>query len=249
MADAIFDLEHVLRSKPEQATLQELSIIRAWKAQAKAAFYLGLSGGSAVAWLATRRLTKVSSPLRLALTSGAGAVCGVWLCARSLGSSVEGILSLEGSRIQREMANIMLSKHHDNPWVQRLVSKHFYPEEVYVDSSTDKPVFRWRYRNFSGEYVNHSQSTTSYREDETNPKENKINNTPTLKSKQQVSATDAGTESPFDIVLGVTESAGDGDPQPTTSAPLEPSRRQMHKEKRTRRRHRRQHRHEESDDE
>ncbi|KAL3633848.1 hypothetical protein CASFOL_022610 [Castilleja foliolosa] len=35
-----------------------------------------------------------------------------------------------------------------------------YSDEVYDDSSVDRPTFRWRYRNFSGEPVNHSKLST-----------------------------------------------------------------------------------------
>lgn len=35
----------------------------------------------------------------------------------------------------------------------RLITKHFYSEKVFDDSSTDQPKIRWRYRNFFSDNV------------------------------------------------------------------------------------------------
>lgn len=44
----------------------------------------------------------------------------------------------------------MLRKYQDDPTIMQRVSKHFYSEEVYDDSS-DRARLRWRFRNFFGE--------------------------------------------------------------------------------------------------
>ncbi|CAK9160694.1 unnamed protein product [Ilex paraguariensis] len=36
----------------------------------------------------------------------------------------------------------------DDKWTTHLLSKHFYSEKVYDDSSSDQPKLRWRHRNF-----------------------------------------------------------------------------------------------------
>ena len=44
----------------------------------------------------------------------------------------------------------MLQKYQDDPTIMQRISKHFYSEEVYDDSS-DRPRLRWRFRNSFGE--------------------------------------------------------------------------------------------------
>ncbi|KAK6146059.1 hypothetical protein DH2020_019928 [Rehmannia glutinosa] len=233
MGDALFDLEVVLRSRKEQLTLQEANILLGWKAQAIRDFTVGFGGGSIVTWLATQRLRNL---FRVNVTLGAAAACGLWRFRRSVESSVQHVLSLEGSRIQRELANIMLKKYHHVPWVMQHLSKHFYSEEVYDDSSVDRPKFRWRFRNISGEPIAHSQSTPH--NDETDSNENDIKKT-TMEPKQvNVNAAGNATENPFDLVFGLSESAEDG-PHPVELNTL--SRKQRRKEKRSRRKHRRHH--------
>lgn len=39
------------------------------------------------------------------------------------------------------------------------ISKHFYPENVFDDSTVDQPKLRWRYRNFFVEDVPQSEIT------------------------------------------------------------------------------------------
>lgn len=41
----------------------------------------------------------------------------------------------------------MLQKYQHDPTRMQRISKHFYSEEVYDDSS-DRPRLRWRFRNF-----------------------------------------------------------------------------------------------------
>lgn len=35
--------------------------------------------------------------------------------------------------------------------------RRFYSEKVFDDSNSDKPILRWRYRNFFGDHVAHDQ--------------------------------------------------------------------------------------------
>lgn len=55
----------------------------------------------------------------------------------------------------------MLKKYHSDPWVIERLSRHFYSEEVYDDSSADQPKVRWRFRNYFGDNVAHSQTTSN----------------------------------------------------------------------------------------
>lgn len=233
MGEALFDLEHVLRSKKEQLTLEEANVLLQWRAQAMRDFTVGFGGGSIVTWLATQRLRYL---LRLNITLGAAAACGFWRVGRSVESSVEHILSLEGTRIQRELANIMLMKYHNDPWVMQRLSKHFYSEEVYDDSSVDRPTLRWRFRNFFGDPVTRSEST-SYR-DETDSQNNDVKKTTTEPKQVNVDTAWDIMENPFDLIFG---QPGDVETVPHADTPSISSLRQRRRERRARRRHRRHH--------
>ncbi|KAK4388593.1 hypothetical protein Sango_2465900 [Sesamum angolense] len=171
-----------------------------------------------------------------ALHLGAAAACGFWRVGRSVESSVEHILSLEGTRIQRELANIMLMKYHNDPWVMQRLSKHFYSEEVYDDSSIDRPKLRWRFRNFFGDPVTRSEST-SYR-DETDSQNNDIKKTTTEPKQVNVDTAWDIMENPFDLIFG---QPGDVETVPHADTPSVSSVRQRRRERRARRRHRRHH--------
>ena len=53
----------------------------------------------------------------------------------------------------------IVTKYRDDPWRMQLISKHFYSEEVFDDSTADRPKIRWRYRNFFSDNVVHGQRT------------------------------------------------------------------------------------------
>ncbi|XP_010917756.1 uncharacterized protein [Elaeis guineensis] len=137
MGDVLVELEDVLRSKPnkEKITAGEELVLQTCKARAIRNFTLGACFSSAVVWTGSAMLT------------------GMWRFDRSLNSCLDQILGFEGSRMQRELANIILTKHRDNLSRVQLVKKHFYPEQVFNDLNPDKPFLRWRSRNF---YVDNS---------------------------------------------------------------------------------------------
>ncbi|KAL7123989.1 hypothetical protein ABFS83_14G018300 [Erythranthe nasuta] len=245
MGHALFDLEQVLLSKKgqQQLTAEETNMMMTWRATGLKEFTKGFCTGSVLGWLATRRLRTL---YRVNLAVSGAAVYGLYRFGRSAEKTVTNILALEGSRLQSEMANIMLQKHQNEPWVVQSLSKRFYSEEVYDDSSVDKPSLRWRFRNFSGDPITHSQNTTYT--DETNSNENNFKNTTTLEPKQ-VYVNGGGnntTESPFDLVFGFRENVEIA-PQPDSpSSAL--SKKSKLKEKRMRRRRRRHHHEEEDSD-
>ncbi|KAL6535294.1 hypothetical protein OROMI_026668 [Orobanche minor] len=237
---ALLDLEQILRSKRESLTLQEANVLMAWRGRAMRDFTIGFGGVSVVTWLATPRLRNL---FRINLTLGAGAAYGIWRFGRSVQSSLQHVLSLEGSRMQRELANIMLKKYYQDPRVLLHLSKHFYQEEVYHDTSVDRPTFRWRYRNFSGETVDHSQST-SYNSEETRSDENGVKKTTMEPNQVHMNSAGDAMENPFDLIFGISESA---ESVANTVEVSSLSRKQRRKEKRSRRRHMRHHHQEESD--
>lgn len=50
-----------------------------------------------------------------------------------------------------------MNKHQDDPWTMKRMHRCFYSEKVFDDSNSDKPILRWRYRNFFGDHVAHDQ--------------------------------------------------------------------------------------------
>ncbi|KAI5423459.1 hypothetical protein KIW84_046424 [Lathyrus oleraceus] len=145
MGEALFDLEQLLISKREKLTPQEEGILLSCKGKAVRNFTASSLLGGAVVWAATGKLGKA---FRVNLSAGAGAFCGLWIFSRSLFSCADHILTLDGSILQKELANIMVTKYQNDPSLMKLISKHFYSERIYDDSTSNTPKLRWRYRNF-----------------------------------------------------------------------------------------------------
>ncbi|PNX75465.1 hypothetical protein L195_g031402 [Trifolium pratense] len=51
---------------------------------------------------------KLSKPFRVNIAAGAGAFCGLWIFSRSLFSCADHILTLDGSILQKELANMFV---------------------------------------------------------------------------------------------------------------------------------------------
>ncbi|KAL5098618.1 hypothetical protein RYX36_002945 [Vicia faba] len=145
MGEALFDLEQLLISKKEKLTPQEEGILLSCKGKAVRNFTASSLLGGAAVWAATGKLRKA---FRVNLSAGAGAFCGLWIFSRSLYSCADHILTLDGSILQKELANIMVTKYQNDPSLMKLISKHFYSERIYDDSTSNTPKLRWRYRNF-----------------------------------------------------------------------------------------------------
>ncbi|CAJ1925860.1 unnamed protein product [Sphenostylis stenocarpa] len=155
MGEALFDLEQVLISKKEKLTPQELNILLSCKSKAVRDFTASALAGGTAAWAATWKLSK---PFRVNLSAGAGAFCGLLLFSRTLYSCADQILSMDGSILQKELANIMVTKYQNDPLLKQLISKHFYSERIF-DDSCNNPKLRWRYRNFYIENAVHGHRT------------------------------------------------------------------------------------------
>ncbi|XP_038878006.1 uncharacterized protein LOC120070209 isoform X2 [Benincasa hispida] len=156
MGEALFHLEQVLRSKQNSLTIEEANLLQTCRSKAVRDFTLGGLIGGGVTWAGTWRLNKF---IRLNLSGGAAALCGLWRFSLSLTSCVDHILALHGSRMQKELANIVVTRYHNDPRAMQLISKHFYYEEVFDDSTLDRPKIRWRSRNFFSDDVAHAQRT------------------------------------------------------------------------------------------
>lgn len=50
-----------------------------------------------------------------------------------------------------------MTKYHNDPRTMQHISKHFYCEKVFDDSTLDRPKIRLRYRNFFSDDVAHAQ--------------------------------------------------------------------------------------------
>lgn len=154
MGEVLFELEQVLRSRQGKLTPQEAHIFQTCKSKAVREFTFGLLAGACAGWAATWKFRTFA---RINLSGGAAAFTGLWSFSRSLDSCVDHVLTLDGSRMQEELANIMVTKYRNDPLKMRLISKHFYSEKVFDDS--DQPKLRWRYRNFFSDDVTHGQRT------------------------------------------------------------------------------------------
>ncbi|KAL9684047.1 hypothetical protein QQ045_021478 [Rhodiola kirilowii] len=153
MGEALFDLEQILRSK--RVTPQETSVLLTCKSEAIKDFVIGGCVGAGVTWFATRWAKPF---LRINLLGGGAFIAGMWRFTSSLDSCVDRILSMDGSRMQSELANLIVHKYRDNPQGMQRISKYFYIEEVYDDSRPDVAKLRWRPRNEFIEKVERSES-------------------------------------------------------------------------------------------
>lgn len=53
----------------------------------------------------------------------------------------------------------ILRKYGDDSTTMQLITKHFYSEKVFDDSTTNLPKIRWRHRNFFSDNVAFNQRT------------------------------------------------------------------------------------------
>ncbi|XP_073267174.1 uncharacterized protein [Populus alba] len=184
MGEALFDLEQLLKSQKvsykilsfssnpllsspiqmgsslslifEALTLEEANILQTCKSKAVRQFTGGVITGATVAWAATWKLSRFA---QANISGGAAALFGFWRFNQSLDTCVDHILAMDGSRLQKELANIMANKYRDDPWSMHRLNKHFYSENVFVDSNSDRPIIRLRNRNFFVDDAAYGQRT------------------------------------------------------------------------------------------
>lgn len=220
MAESLIDLENVLRSKQEKLSSQEASFLMTWKEKTLQQLTVGAVAGGAITWSATGNLHRM---LRINLAGGAAAITASWRFRRSINSCIERILCMDGTHMQKELANIMLKRYPNHPMTTKLISKRFYCENVFDDSTSDIPKSRWRFRNNFVESAAHPQ-----RADDNNES---YDHDPVPLSTTGFVA----MENPFDCVFGIPPSIEEiRRPVPTT-APS--ARKQSRKHRRSHRRH------------
>ncbi|KAJ6890632.1 hypothetical protein NC651_024207 [Populus alba x Populus x berolinensis] len=156
MGEALFDLEQVLRSQKETLTHQEMNILQSCKSKAVRQFTFGVLTGATVAWAATWKLSWFA---RANISGGAAIFFGFWRFGKSLDSGVDHILAMDGSRMQKELANIMVNKYRDDPWTMQHLNRRFYSEKVFDDSNLHRPILSLQYRNSFGDNVAYGQRT------------------------------------------------------------------------------------------
>ncbi|XP_021811837.1 uncharacterized protein LOC110755005 [Prunus avium] len=156
MGEVLFELEQHFRSKQVNLTPEERTLLLTCKSKALREFTFGGLAAATVAWTASSKLNKL---IRINLSGGAAALFGLWRISRSLDSCVNHILSQDGSRMQAELATIMVRKYQNDPSRMRLISKQFYSEKVFDDATSDQPTIRWRYRNYFSDNITHGRET------------------------------------------------------------------------------------------
>ncbi|KAJ4969548.1 hypothetical protein NE237_016249 [Protea cynaroides] len=231
MADAVVELEQILLSSKFKLTREERDVLDTCKGKALSdcATVASIAGGAV--WSATS-LQFLRRSLRFAwrinLTISAAVLSGGWSINRSLDSCLDHILSLDGSRMQKELANLMLTKYRDDPRRMKLINKHFYLEKVFDDLSIDTPISRWRLRNVFGD-----RSVQSWRT------ENVDTDSKSTDVEPEQSVMTSGADmiaDPLDCVLGGYWGKGEEIHHPETTA-VSP-RRRIRANKRAHRRHR-----------
>lgn len=156
MGEPLSDLEDNLRSKQTKLTPEEIRVFSACRSKALRAFTFGGLAAGVVAWTASSKLSRI---IQLNLSGGAAGIFGLWRFSRALDSCCEHILSLDGSRMQAELATILVTKHQNDRRRMQLISKKFYCEEVFDDSTSEHPKIRWRYRNYFSDNIAFGQRT------------------------------------------------------------------------------------------
>ncbi|KAF4363521.1 uncharacterized protein LOC115722994 [Cannabis sativa] len=156
MGEVLFELDQVLRAKKYNMTVQERNTLLNCKSKAIKDYTVGALFGAGVAWIGTSKLSMFG---RIGIAAGASAAVGLWRLGTSLDSSIDQILTLQESSMQRELASIVVKKYWNDPWRMQLISKHFYSERVFDDSNVDLPKVRWRFRNFFSDDGSLSQTT------------------------------------------------------------------------------------------
>ncbi|KAL1808469.1 uncharacterized protein LOC108195344 [Daucus carota subsp. sativus] len=217
MGEVLLELEQVLRSK--KLTSEEANVLMACKTDAIRGFTIGAGASGGVVWLATRRLGHI---LRTNIVGGIAIFSGLYNFGKALDSCVDHILNQKGSRMQQELANIMVRKYQDDQPMMQRISKHFYPENVFDDSSVDQPKLRWRYRNFFVEEGPQSEYKwdDSYNEKtDLKPEKNDVKSEPTYVNSEVEATLD-----PFDTVFGIPRTVDEVNHQASTVVPNRHSR-------------------------
>ncbi|KAK9076916.1 hypothetical protein SSX86_005251 [Deinandra increscens subsp. villosa] len=223
MAESLIDLEQVLRSKQQvKLTSKEVNFLMTWKDNTLQQLAVGACAGGAIAWSATGNLSRM---LRINLAGGAAAMTAAWRFRRSVNSCIEQILCMDGSLMQRELANIMLKRYPNHPMTTKLVSKRFYCENVFDDSTSDIPKSRWRFRNTFVESPPHPQRTDNH---ESYDHDAKVG--PDLKPVP-INNGFVAMENPFDCIFGVPPSVEE------IRRPVTPRKHSNRRQRRSQRRH------------
>ncbi|EOA36167.1 hypothetical protein CARUB_v10010009mg [Capsella rubella] len=148
---ALNELYYVLATKPEQEKItpeEQTTILSCHlKGLWTAGFASGVGGG--LTWQVTKKLKAPRGLERLALAAGVASVSLLVAWDRASSKTavtyLDRILSQDGTRMQKELVNVLVKSNRGESWRWQLMSKHFYPEAVYGDEG-DKPQMRWRRR-------------------------------------------------------------------------------------------------------
>ncbi|MQM05378.1 hypothetical protein Taro_038181 [Colocasia esculenta] len=177
---------------------------------------------------------------------GAALVLGGWTFDRSLNFSVGRILVAHGTRMQKELAKINSTEHlmlHGSVMTKSLqnpsspISKIFYAEHVYDDTTRDKPLIRWRARNLYEDNVTVADSLKDSSSSKNLPSGSEPKEHTWKTSGDTIAGLSELIADPLDCVLGYSEAGGGETPQSAGVV----SRRELRAHRRRRRRHQMRH--------
>ncbi|VVA90082.1 unnamed protein product [Arabis nemorensis] len=149
--EALNQVYYALATKPEQEkiTHEEASALLSchFKVLGTAGLASGVGGG--LGWQVAKRLKMLTGLGRFAIAVGVAtvsfSVAFDWSASTTAVSCLDHILRQDGTRLQRELVNVLVRSNKGEAWRWQLMSKNFYPESVYGDEG-DKPHMRWRRR-------------------------------------------------------------------------------------------------------
>ncbi|XAR54687.1 hypothetical protein NMG60_11029935 [Bertholletia excelsa] len=201
MAALFVDLEESLRLSREGLTSQEANVLKKCAGRTIKDGGIGAAIGGFVTWLATRQ-SRLVWQLSVPPMAVVAYFTGKWSFNRSMNSCLGDILSLDGSRMQKVLANIMVKKYGNHPSTIQFIPQHFFLEIVLSDSSIDKPILRWRSRNI----FNDSQGLAHYQNThKSGSYSNEVNSENTDVNPSPMSGRIDIFADPFDCLFGIPE--------------------------------------------
>ncbi|XP_065863287.1 uncharacterized protein [Euphorbia lathyris] len=159
MSAAVLELIQLVKTREVKLTPQEANVIAACESKAIRDYATSFLVSFTVLPVVLKATWKMGLFSTFCLSGGGASLIGDWAVRRSLAPCVDKILDMDGSQMQGVLANIILNKYQNDPWIMQRLYKRFYSEKVYDDTTADKPLLRWRYRNHYGDNGAPSQGT------------------------------------------------------------------------------------------
>ncbi|KAJ3673587.1 hypothetical protein LUZ60_005579 [Juncus effusus] len=194
---AIMALESVLRSKGNMSKW-EREVVSSSISRATGDFLLGATVSFATVFSTFWAIPRTA---RVFISGYAGLTGGKWTAGRKLESQIDKLLGLQGTRIQSELATLILTEFKNDKSLVKLVRKQYYAEQVYGDINPDISLFRWRPRNL---YVESQNNENFEKIDQNKSSESKIDKPQSNSTVEKYSDVELFVD-PFECLFGCLE--------------------------------------------